>query len=322
MEQKARLNYEISQIKIAKNYSRSNADHKDCRDLSSLCKMLGKRLGESRNLRILVKSLEVKEINAEVLSQLKEFVGNCCEKLEVPGELVVVNEELESGLRKIICEFRVMEEKYQAKGEEFFKNQYLIAEVNEQRIALSQLEKEVGNYIEEIEFFKKGIAELENKKVCAGKARKSVDKIKIFHQLSDDALKLRSKLLLQKELSKDLQNAEEELEDLQRKVSNQQDSLKHLQRAFDQDTKASESLTSDLSNLHQYIKTTEKKLQSLNQLKTIYTHSIESRKKNLSEEGKVLYIDYFTQIHNENLSLTEQSEKLKKRISRLSTSKS
>jgi septal ring factor EnvC (AmiA/AmiB activator) len=178
----------------------------------------------------------------------------------------------------------------------------------------------VNDYTAELEQFSIEIQALQEKKMkIMNRRRTSVDKVKIFHQLSDLALSFRSKLLLREELKKNLKNAESELEDLFRKVNEEQEKLQIIEAENESDKKYASRYEVDLDELQKNIEKKKKSLEKLLGEKKALI-SDEGNKEGF-EEGETVFlsgwVNGMNEMQKEKISLMEENFKLKERISRL-----
>ena len=326
MKQKTKLNFEISQMKIAKSYKNSNSDYRDIRDLGSQIKLLSKRLNEVKGLRNFVNSMKIKQVSSETLEEIQKFTPSLDLVVETPNGLCSVNNDLEACVSFLKSTLDSLDQEYSIKNNEFHNNQALITENTESLFTRTKLESEVKDYKAEIEIYYKENSGLNRKREFLRNKRNSVDKVKIFHQLTDGALVLRSKLLLRDELKKNFADAERELMELERKVNEQQEIARQQEINDEREAKISSRLETELCDWRNSVKNAEKKLENLRMIKSCLFEVDGKGKRDLHEESKLLNYsplsDSFGQIHKENTSLFEENEKLKSRISKLFSSKS
>jgi hypothetical protein len=313
-------------MKIVKCYKHSNSDYRDIKDLGTQYKLLAKRLIEVKNLRNFVNSLKIKKISIETLEEIQKFNPCLDLVLETPNALSSLNHEFEACVNFLKSTNDTLEKEYSIKLSEYNINQALITEYTEPRFTITKLENEIKDYKAEIEFYNKENSGLNRKREFLKHKRNSVDKVKMFHQLTDDALVLRSKLLLKNELKKNFADAENELMELERKVNEQQELVGQQEINNEREAKISIRLEMELLDWRNSVRSLEKKLENLRMIKSCLFEVDGKGKRDKQEEGKLQTFshlsDSFGQIHKENKSLFEESEKLKSRISKLFSSKS
>jgi hypothetical protein len=320
MSHKTNLQYEISQIKIKNSYRQSNSDYRDSRDMGNLTKLLGKRLIEVRNMAKAIRSMHLKQVSKETLASLIESFRVLEPQLDISRNLFSLNFQIEADIDTLKTYYLSKSQELDEKSEVYQENQDYLDQTLRQSNFLESLENEVNDYTAELEQFSIEIQALQEKKMkIMNRRRTSVDKVKIFHQLSDLALSFRSKLLLREELKKNLKNAESELEDLFRKVNEEQEKLQIIEAENESDKKYASRYEVDLDELQKNIEKKKKSLEKLLGEKKALI-SDEGNKEGF-EEGETVFlsgwVNGMNEMQKEKISLMEENFKLKERISRL-----
>lgn len=231
LQQKVRLNQQIGLMKVKASYLQSNNDFKVLKEIQAVIKLMSKRLND---LRMINNCLHKHPITAFRRGNFDEFLKTVLDNeqyLEVPRNIFSINFEKET-------ENEELKEKYEALVQEFELKvdqcKHIEATYEQDSIFLKHLaglEQEVYDLQLRISDLSSGNKRFEEQKVKKRIMRKSsFEKIKIFHRLSENALKLRSKLLLRQEMTKNLAVAEEELQNMQIKINEDEENISLLQQ--------------------------------------------------------------------------------------------
>lgn len=323
IEHKAYLNYEISQMKIRTSY-KSSADSRDFKGLTSIGKQLFRRLSIIRYISQTLKETSLKEIPKETLQDLLSQTQEMEPKLELPKDLFSINFELDNLVNDLKNNYDFLSQDYQTKTEKYSENQARVEYIIQKEQELSLLEREVIDYTLELEQFASENKDLSTKKQkVANKKRESVDKVKIFQHLSENAMKLRSKLLLKEELIKNIKSAEKELDELNEKILVRQEKLRETEQENEENRKNVSRFEVDLHALNKKVKKLEIRLQGLEKEKCLLTNSESKMNFSMPESSGANetmsisgIISGFTKINKEKNSLFEENLKLKERLSK------
>lgn len=323
IEHKAYLNYEISQMKIRTNY-RTSADSRDFKGLTSIGKQLFRRLSLIRYISQTLKETSLKEIPKETLQDLLSRTQEMEPKLELPKDLFSINFELDNIVNDLKNNYDLMSQDYQIKSAKYIENQSIVENIIQREQELNLLEREVLDYTLELEQFDNENKDLKKKKErVANKKRESVDKVKIFQHLSENAMKLRSKLLLKEELMKNIKSAEKELDELNDKILSKQEKLREAEQENEENKKNVSRFEVDLHTLNKKVKKLEIRIQGLENEKNLLTNS-ESKTNFLNPDSSGAnetvsisgILSGLTKISKEKNSLFEENLKLKERLSK------
>ena len=327
MEHKTGLQYEISQIKIKNSYKQSNSDYKDSRDMSNLTKMLNKKLVDVKNTTNKIKHLQLKQVSKETLGSLVDSIKVLEPHLDISRNLFSLNFQIENGVDTYLKYYESKSQEYYEKSEVFAQNQETLNQTFEQSECFEHLENEISDYQAELEQFTHEIEVMKDKKQkILSRRRTSVDKVKIFHQLSELALNLRSKLLLREELSKNFKCAESEIEDLNRKINQEKERIDQIELENEEDRKYAAKYTLDLDELYGNIDKQLLRIKKLNEEKMILASKVENKSNAGFDEGETVFLSGWmsglNKMQKEKMSLMEENSKLKQRISSLYYAKS
>ena len=327
------LNYQISQLKIKANYHQSNADYRDYKDMINASKILAKRFIELKAIKSSYDGSIGKKINPGSIQKLCSIVYNPeINKSEI-NSISNQNMHNEKNVIYLREKLKILQENYRANLKIYEKNQNIINIHNQKQTILDSLEEEIEDYREEVNVFKNQNENMANKVIKAGgKKKTNFDRIKLYQMLSENALKLRSKLLLREELQENLASAGAELEILEEKVNKDKAELEQLELGNEEDLRSSSRNEVDLYEMRKYIKKLELKIHLLNKEKdefssnTIYLDESTGRKINNNtsdslDEGETYCISSlttgFSQMKKEKDLLIEENNRLKDKISKL-----
>lgn len=326
LHQKANLNYEISKMKIKKNYIQSNIEYRDLKDLIALAKVLAKRLVEIRQINRSIRSNPAgQSINYSSLTSLFAILRNTSSSLEIPRQIFSINYEIETYLDSLKERFESYSQEYDEKVNLYKLNEHILNTEIENSDILDTLEQEVNSCQSELDSLRRKNNTIEASKSKRVLMRKSSLKtMKNYHKLSENALKLRSKLQLKKELVLSIQATELELDNLSNKVSINQEKVDNLKVDRDEFLRSSPKQSLELIELELKITNLQFKLQSLNTEKSslLSIHSDEnySKDENIEEEDTLnlpSWTSGFHQMLKDKQDLIAENQKLKDRISRL-----
>lgn len=322
MDHKTSLQYEISQIKIKNSYKHSNSDYKDSRDMSNLTKILNKKLVEVKNITNKIKHLQLKQVSKETLVSLVESIKVLEPHLDISRNLFSLNFQIENDVDTYLRYYESKSQEFYEKSEFFAQNQEILNTTFEQTESYERLQNEVNDYQAELEQFTLEIQVMKDKKQkILNRRRTSVDKVKIFHQLSDLALSFRSKLLLREELNKNFKCAESEIEDLNRKINEEQERIHQIEIENEEDRKYAAKYSLDLDELYSKIEKQALRIRKLNEEKMIFVSEEGNNINSGFDEGETLslggWMSGLNKMQKEKMSLMEENSKLKQRISSL-----
>lgn len=323
IEHKAYLNFEISQMKIRNSYN-SSADRRDFKDLTSMGKQLSRRLSIIRYISQTLKTTNLKEITRETLEDLLSRTQEMGPKLEISRGLFSLNFELDTIVNNLKETYECFNTDFQKKSEKYNESQGRVGFIVEKEQEIKELEREIMDYTLEVQQFALENKDLTKKKEKrASMKRESVDKVKIFQHLSENAMKLRSKLLLKEELIKNFKSAEKELDELNEKICKKQEELRELEMENEEDRKNAARHEIDLHELKRSAKKQEIRIQGLIsereklQNPGSKTNFLSQESLGTNETVSISgIISGFNKINKEKLSLHEENLKLKERLSK------
>ena len=332
IQSKATLNYQISQLKIKKNYHQSNNDYRDYKEMLNVSKIIGKRHSELKGLKNKLKTLLVKSIKPESIQKLFGVIYNSEIHIKDIEEILYQNSGTEKNIIALKEKLNILKERHAEQLKVQEENQVAI-HLNISNQALAQkLEVEISDYKKEVLIYNQQIRVLKKtKKISHINRKANFDRIKIYKTIPENALKLRSKWLLRDELQKALINAEIEIEILEEKVNDDKRQLKELEESSEENTKISAKYEIDLFEMNKYIKKIEAKIQLLkdeltNNNITVIATSPKSANYRIAftsclDEGETCCISRansgFIEMQKESESLIKENNILKEKIAKL-----
>jgi hypothetical protein len=264
----------------------------------------------------------LKEVTTETLEELNSCIKEIEPKLEIARNVFSLNFELETMNDEMQKKINLLNEEYQDKLIKSNEMRVFLEDYDIQVNLSETLERETSDYLQEVLHYKHEIDELNKKKVkVAARKRDSVEKVKIFQQLSNFAVQLRSKLLLKDELVKTIRLAEEELDRLHQEVSEKQRKLQEFESEKEELLKSSAMFEVDFYELRKKAKKLELQLESLKTQKNNLCESPKAsiQSQNSLNEGETLsfpsILSGLKQIQKEKASLFEENLKLKEKLS-------
>ena len=334
VQNKACLNYQINTLRIRNNFRQSNSEYKDSREVVNMNKLLLKRIQEVKNIRDALKYLETKTVDLDILEKLFCMDFSDDKNLEEIDWIERNINNTEELLETSISKYEIIKEGLDEKAIVYYHNQREINKNLQKIEKIKALEEELTDYRAEIEHFKKENTEMAIRKARSSPTkRESIGCLKIYHKMSENALKLRSKLLLRDELAKIVEKAHVELENLSVKIAKDTETFHNEERELEEISKSAGKLESELHENRKKIKKLEMAIEGLhNEIGEIASNfEIEEEsplKLSLSEsldEGETVsltnIISGFTKMKEDKESLIEENKKLKDKISKLFVAK-
>lgn len=326
LHQKVNLNYEISYMKIKKNYIQSNSEYRDLKEFIALSKVLLKRLNEIRQInRNIRKNPPDQSIRASSLNRFLSTLKESDDFLGVQRSIFSLNFALETQVESLKEKFEKSSQDYEDKLNQYRTNEAILEYNSEHLDTLNSLEQEI--YDIQVELYS---LNSKNKSIQAEKQKKtqliknSLNTIKNYQKLSENALKLRSKLQLQENLNKSISITEHELHTLNNKVELNRIRLKDLESESSQLSRLSPIFSQELSEWNQRIQKLQSKLDSFNAEKSSLLSKLcnndSNKEEDYEEEDTEKLSGWnigFEQMAKDKEKLMDENKKLKDRISRL-----
>lgn len=324
IEHKANLTYQISQLRIESSYKHS-ADCKDFKDMNNLSKIISKRLGTVRYISKTLKQIRLKEVTKETLEELMNCVKEFEPKLEISRNVFSLNFEIETIVDELKEKYNQLTETFSAKCAESNELQILMEDFDIRVKECESLEIETKDYLQEINHYKSEISELMQKKnKLSTRRRESVEKVKIFQQLSSGALQLHSKYLLKDELIKSIKSAESELDHLTQEINSKKEKLEQFEAEKEDFIRNSARFEVDFYELRKRITKLEMQLEALlTEKEDLNPKAIIQSQGSLNEGETISFpsiISGFKQIQKEKASLFEENQILKEKLNKLMVS--
>lgn len=330
MQSKSTLSYQINQLKIRNSYRQSNTDFRDFKDMGNISKLLHKKLQDVQSLNTLLRSPEIQKHPSTSVSKLVEIIvgseGNMKDIDKILGE--TMNSEVYLSLLKE--KYLQVKETLNGVKAVHRENVKKLEQNQDKQEAFEALEEEVNELASEVETFQKENKEmLKKKQRITINRRGSVQRIKVYQQLSDSALKLRSKLVFKDELERNIRSANLEIQQHSEKIEKEKVKLQLLQGNSEASLKFNEKYENDLYELRKETKRLEIKLEILDKEreKLIQQCKEESERfelpKNSEDTDETLSINLigllngFNEMRKEKDSLIAENDELKRKISNL-----
>lgn len=225
---KSSLYSDINLIKIRRNYIQSNNDYRDYKEIMTVIKAVNKRLTEIRQMtRYIIKSLKPESKSLDFDPSLLALDSD----LDIPRHIFSFNFELETYIDSLKTHFEDLNLDYDKKIE-ICKHQDSVIEYNDEILSqIQNLESEILNLKDKVEGLRSAKDSIQETKQKRSLVRKmSLNNMKVYHKLSDNALKLQSRLLMKNELVKNLKMSEREIEGLERRIESNSKKVKLLEQ--------------------------------------------------------------------------------------------
>lgn len=330
-QKKSSLAYNISQLKIKLTHRQTNTDYKDLRLAQTNSKVLSKKLEELESTYRTIKSEEFIPISKESQENLKNIVDESLSSFCKIEGILEDAKNSENYLNLLKEKFNHMKDEFERKKVRFGLNEKYLVGNSESRDMMSELNEDLREMSEKLASYSEENERLSAKKSMITKShRKSVEKIKIYHQLSDNAMRLRSKLLFRKELRNSISNAELELEYHFQRVQKEEDRLTELEQESQETTKYLSRYESELRKLDEYIVKLENKLDVMYREREDLSHhpksvSLGSENKEMADESITVSLTSlltgFHQMRKDKDTLIAENNILKKKLLGLFSSK-
>ena len=330
VQTKNNLGYQISQLKIRNSYRQSNTDFRDFKDMGNLAKLLQKKLQDVKSIHLSLKSPNAQKHSYSSMNKLLQVIlsseGNMKDIDNILNETMTSENYLELLREKYIQIKEILSagiEQYNLNGAELEKKAEKMKYLRTIEEEIAEIRSEVENLNKENQMLKKKDQMINSNK------RRSVDKVKCFRQMSEGALKLRSKLLFREELQRNIRNAELEREYHFDKVSREKKRMQGLELESEENTKYAEKYELDLYEIRREGKRQEMKLDHLYKIRDelVEQGKIEADKQALpkpmenNEESITISLtglfSGFNEMKREKDSLIAENNKLKEKISSL-----
>lgn len=328
MQSKSNLTYELNQIRIRDSYHQSNVGYRDLKGLITLSKTIKKKLSDLNLSHENLKNTEIQADSPETISKLVDLISYSQENVGQVESLLKEFEDAQRLLSLLKQRYGLLSQEYQKKQLSIAVNERYLNDNTPEVMAYKELAEEIKDFEAELEFFGQENDKMFEKKVSRKKNRRSsVQKVKIYQQMSEDALKLRSKLLIKQDLEKNIKHAGEELKYHFCQVEKEENRLKELESdlALNSNT---ESLEEELKNLENEIQTLENEIENdyrereelINPV--VLGFNLNDRQNKTSSDDSLTVslaglIAGFKEMRCEKESLIEQNNRLKQRITNL-----
>lgn len=331
MNYKTSLIYEINLLKIQKTYHQSNVDYRDSREMLTHTKNLLKKFHEFKAVCKSIKNAGARHIDHGKLVEFCKITPKTSLKFEHSD---IISVELEKAHEKSILqieEYQNLKKILTEKEKNFEKNQEKIDQNLKKKEICEGMEEEIFDYRAEIKSFNAEIGRmLQIKDKIQLAKREGMECVKIYQQLSEGALKLRSKLLLRADLYNILSNANTELENLSEKIAKSTETYNLLEEEHIWEVQNSSILNSQLYENRKKIKKLEITIEGMHRELEPYADidldaSLKLSLNTSLGEGDTICIPHmnagFTKLKEEKDMLVHENIRLKEKISKLSQGK-
>lgn len=327
MQNKSNLMYELSQLKIKTSYQQSNRSYREIKELITFSKIIKKKLEDLNLTHENFKNTESSDTPPETLTKLKSLVSYSQENYGQLENLLKEFDDSEGLLTLLKEKFELLSKEFQKKQAKLAENQMFLNEGSPEAMTFNELSAEIKEFHSELDFYKRENEKMKGKKENFKKNRRgSVQKVKLYKQFSENALKLRSQLLIREDLEKNIKNAEQELDYHSQQIEKEKARLEELE--------ADLASNPNVDDLREELNSLEKEIQVLeNELENYYREreelinpvvlgiNLNERTNGTPEDSLTVslasLIAGFTEMRMEKDNLIEQNNRLKERISSL-----
>jgi chromosome segregation ATPase len=323
IQSKSSLLYEINNCKIGLSFSHSNAEFRDFKQLVNLSKIISSKLKDLTVVKNLLNSLEFKSISPESLTQISEIVDSSEFNISQIDQLLNSLMSSEKYLQALKEKHNQLSQEYEKKRKRQTLNDAEIIEVSPDLFLLHSLNQEIHDYQSELEDISQSIKKLEEKKAMAGANRRgSLEKIKKFHQMSEEALKLQSKTLMKKDLEASLMKAESQIDLHARRVEKDKKKLESLQEELNESHSDEGKLEEVLERLNSEVNRLESKIENYyGEREELINPAVLGLRRDTQEDSVTISLiglmTGFDEMRREKDSLVLENLKLKEKITSL-----
>lgn len=325
-QKKSALSYDISQLKIKSTYRQTNTDYKELRELLTTSKIISKRLEELSYSHNTSKKTQIPEITQETKENLRSLLEESSSNINFLSSMLNDSQDTEKYLNLVKEKYSQMQEEFERKQQKKTQNEKNLFSCQDSREVLADLESDISELKEKLQSFDEENEKMTEQKLSISRThRKSVEKIKIYHSLSENAMRLRSKLLFRKDLQDSILKAEHEIDFQSQRVKKEEDKLRELEA----DSKYITSYNQELARLDEHISKLEDKLDSVYRVKEDLlqrSKSLSAPSENKEAEDSITVsllgmLTGFDKMRRDKDSLVTENNKLKAKLMSLFTSK-
>ena len=316
---KSSLYSDINLMKIKKNYVQSNNDYRDYREIITVLKAVNKRLTDIRQMtRYIKKSLkpQSRPFNFDPSLLIEDSA------LDLPRHIFSFNFELETYIDSLKSHFENLSLDYDEKIEAC-KHQDSIIQYNDQMIdQVESLESEVAELQDKVQDLRSARELIKEKQAKRSEVRKlSFNNMKVYHKLSDNALKLQSRLSMKGELMKNIKITEREIEILDRRIDNNSKKVKLMEQEAKVQARVKKQHEPELVELNKRISVLNVKLEAMYREKDDLLEflSADHGDEEYEEDETLQITDWSTrisEIKKEKELIAEENKRLEQTISK------
>ena len=258
---KSSLYSNINLIKIKRNYLQSNNDYRDYKEIVTVLKAAYKRLSDIHQMtRHIKKSLNAgsKPFNFDPSLLITSSA------LDIPRHIFSLNFGPETYIDSLQSEFESLSQEYDNKIE-ICKRQDSVIQYND--LLMDQIENieseafDLRDRICGLRSAKDSIKETKHKRSLVMKI--SLNHMKVYHKLSDNAFKLQSRLLMKNELLKNIKMTERDIDSLNRRIESNSKKFELLEQEAKVQTGARKQHELELIEINKRTEVLDSKLQDM-----------------------------------------------------------
>lgn len=327
MQNKSNLMYDLSQLKIKTSYQQSNKNYREIKELVTFSKIIRKKLDDLNLTHENFKNVESSETSPESLKKLLSLISYSKENYDQLENLLKEFDDSQGLLNLLKERFEQVSQEFQMKKIKLAENQNYLNEGSPEVMTFKELNAEIKEFQSELDFYRQENEKMMGKKESMKKNRRgSVQKVKLYKQFSQNALKLRSQLLIREDLEKSIKNAEEELNYHSQQVEKEKARLEEIEADLASGQNI-EDLQGELKNLEQEIQDLENELENCYREReelispVVLGINLNEGTNGTPEDSLTVslasLIAGFTEMRMEKDNLIEQNNRLKERISNL-----
>ena len=322
-QKKSALAYDLSQLKIKLTHRQTNTDYKELRELLTKSKVISKQLEELSSSHSTSHKTRLPDISQATKENLQSLVSESTSNIESLQSMLTDAQDTEKYLNLLKEKHSHMQDELERKRHKKTQNEGSLFRSQDSREVLADLVTDLSELKEKLQSFDQEIQKMTERKASISRThRKSVEKIKIYHQLSEAAMRLRSKLLFRKDLQHSVSNAELEIDFQSQRVQKEEDRLREAEADEELESKHASSYEQELERLDEHVAKLEDKLDAMYREKEDLTQrpkslSLPSENKEPEDSVTVSLVGLLTGFHKmrqDKDSLVAENNKLKEKL--------
>ena len=324
IQTKSNLMFELNQAKIQNSFRNSNADFKDFKELVNLSKMINHKLNELKELSEITKTLKLGSAQPEDLKQISGIVSSSASNIIEIEKMLKASEDSTALVKALKERYGQLCQEYERKKANFSFDSEFFNDASHDVIFYNSLLAEVNSYKTQLESLNKQIQDIKAKQdKKASSRRSSVEKMKIFQYLSQEALKLQSKFLMKQDLEKTFNKAQKELEKQEARVNKEKSKIEKLKNQLNGSLDP-QDYNNELKLVQEQVGKIEGKIENLykerEELINPRVLGLDIRNENQEDSVTVSLITLmtgFNEMRREKETLFQENQRLKEKITNL-----